>query len=164
MNDVTLKEWQNCHERLWLSIAEHILEHGKTTCIVGLKIKILEDLDMIDLVEPITYCFLCSHVTNCESCWLKKIDYSCTDIYNEFNSFNQRQQVIAAIRIATAIIATEHNYTLSQCYARAFYKIKLNFMSDYRIYAKALSFERLLAEYGLIKFEDDLSLLFKKGL
>lgn len=156
MNDVTLKEWQNCHERLWLSIAEHILEHGKTTCIVGLKIKILEDLDMFDLVEPVNYCFLCSHVIDdCESCWLKKINYSCELIYNKFSSFNQCQQVIAAVRIATVILATEHNYTLSQCYARALNMIKLDLMHDYRLFDKALSFERLLVEYGLIKFEDE---------
>lgn len=159
MNELTLKEWQTCHEQLWLSIAEHILAHGKCGCIIGLKLRILHDLNMIDLVEPKAYCFLCSHVTDgCESCWLEKIDYSCNVIYDEFNSFNQLQQVIAAIRIATVILATEHNYTLSQCYARAFYKIRLDFMCDYSIFAKALSFERLLFEHGLIKFEDDLSL------
>lgn len=156
MSGKTLEEWQNCHERLWLSIAEHILEYGKTTCIVELKIKILHDLVMTDLVSAPSYCFLCSHVIGgCGSCWLKKINYSCELIYNNFSSFNQRQQVIAAIRIATAIIATEHNYTLSQCYARAFNWIKLDLMCDYRLYAKALSFERLLMKYGLIKFEDE---------
>lgn len=159
MNGKTLEEWQICHERLWLSIAEHILEHGKTENIAGLKNKILHDLDMIDLVESIAYCFLCDHVIGgCDSCWLKKINYSCGHIYNNFDSFNQLQQVIAAIRIGTAILATEHNYTLSQCYARAFNRIKLDLMYDDRLFAKALSFEQLLVEYGLIKFEDDLSM------
>lgn len=82
MNDEPLKDWQNCHERLWLSIAEHILVHGKTGSIGALKIKILKELNMI----------------------------------------------------------------------------KLDLMYDYSLFAKALSFERLLVEYGLIKFEDDLAM------
>lgn len=156
MNGRKLEGWQICHEKLWLSIAEHILVNGKTNSVVGLKIKILDDLVMADLVEEPSYCFLCLHaIDGCESCWLKKIDYSCELIYNEFSSFNQCQQVIAAIRIATAILATEHNFTLSQCYERAFNIIKLDLMHDDRLYAKALSFERLLVEYGLIKFEDE---------
>lgn len=158
MNGKTLEEWQICHERLWLSIAEHILAYGKTGCIGGLKIEMLRDLDMYELARG-NWCFLCSHVIDgCGSCWLKKINYSCELIYNNFRSFNQLQQVIAAIRIGTAILATEHNYTLSQCYARAFNRIKLDLMYDDRLFAKALSFERLLVENGLIKFEDDLKL------
>lgn len=159
MNDITLKEWQIYHEKLWLSIAEHILAYGKTDCIAGLKFEIIRDLDMFELVGPGNWCFLCDHVIgSCKSCWLKKINYSCELIYNKFSSFNQLQQFIAAIRIATVILATEHNYTLSQCYARAFNMIKLDLMYDYSLFAKALSFERLLVEYGLIKFEDDLAM------
>lgn len=156
MNGITWKEWQIYHEKLWLSIAEHILVYGKTYCIKELKIKTLRDLDMLELVKMGNWCFLCDHVIgSCESCWLRKINYSCELIYNKFSSFNQHQQVIAAIRIATAILATEHNFTLSQCYERAFNMIKLDLMCDNRLYAKALSFERLLKEYGLIKFEDE---------
>ena len=159
MNGITWEEWQICHERLWLSIAEHILEHGKTENIAGLKNKILHDLDMIDLVESIAYCFLCDHVIGgCESCWLKKINYSCGHIYNNFDSFNQRQQVIAAIRIGTAILATEHNYTLSQCYVRACLKMKADLMHDFETFKKAVLFEKLLLDYGLMKRSDYFSI------
>lgn len=58
MNDITLKEWQIYHENLWLSIAEYILVYGKTECIAGLKIDMLRDLGMIELVVPGTWCFL----------------------------------------------------------------------------------------------------------
>lgn len=152
MNDITLKEWQIYHENLWLSIAEYILVYGKTECIAGLKIDMLRDLGMIELVVPGTWCFLCAHAKGgCESCWLERINYSCRVIYNEFDNFNQRQQVIAAIRIATVILATEHNYTLRQCYARACLKMKADLMCDFKALKKAVLFEKLLLDYGLMK-------------
>ena len=151
MNDAPLKDWQNCHERLWLSIAEHILVNGKTSNIAALKIKILKELNMIDLVEQLSYCFLCSHVFWCWDCWLVRNDYSCKIIYNEFNNFNQRQQFIASIRIATIIYATDYNFTLSQCYAKALSMIKLDLMCDPALFRKAFAFEMLLAENGLLE-------------
>lgn len=151
MNDAPLKDWQNCHERLWLSIAEHILVHGKTTSIDTLKLKMLKELNMIDIVEQDYFSFLCPHAVWCWDCWLTRNNYSCNIIYNEINNFNQRQQVIATIRIATVIYATERNFTLSQCYARALNIIKLDLLHEPALFRKAFAFEILLAENGLLE-------------
>ena len=151
MNDAPLKDWQNCHERLWLSIAEHILVYGKTGSIYALKLKILKELNMIDLVEQGDACFLCPQVICCCDCWLGRNNYSCKIIYSEINNFNQRQQFIAAIRIATVIYATDYNFTLGQCYGRALYKIKLDLMYNQALFRRAFEFEILLAENGLLE-------------